>query len=1045
MTSRSVRGAKPPKEVKDPGGRLRPVGLGRQPKEEIQSVDWYESVARTDIEKRQAVELKREVGAVGAIVGMSVEHGYDMVALQQEVERLRLERDRVKVNNDLENARMAFKRDEWLLGKRVGVKEAKDLRSQVPRGSLYDPVYGFEVRIDAVTPTPPGKGEAIVLVYGLFEGTTKSGPLKTTQRSAPEYSFKTRMKRARFEVAHDFVKLAPNRNVSLVIEVQVAVGEFSTQAAGWTVLPIFTEEGDVLQGDWSVPVFAPPLSIGIPRDQLNDLPLAQGLPNVLIRLARNRPRSEEFDEYGDTPEPEEFEEEEKPAPDDSQYLLPPNMSLPTPRWVRQEYEIAPPEAPKTPLAGIEGLNSLKMEKDDGRDSKLSGLEGIHERAWVDYVAPPSALKPCSAPDILVVILDAARFLPDNVSVTRATLSLVNEQGVPLTEEATTTDVGDVDSGVHSPRFALAVVLLVQDLSPRTWMSVRIDAVDPMSGNKSVTVGFATLPLLLHPATGRTPSQDQANTYNKDLKAHLDSLDPPEGQQQEEIRRAGIRPPPRLRVQTGGVQIPIRVAPGAYVSRDPSTLGKQPRMPCCTAILRVFLNPTDEDAAAAVEKAGLRAVLDDYLEEEEAAKERERISKMAPQAKRKGQVRDGLGRERDAGDREAEEEEERVLRIVRKLSSNKPPYPTGQYDSSSCHPSGSEGAMYSVRLAQFTKDITIRDSLAQLLDEKTYDSVRGSTAAAREAARNVISKGDEGRLPPTDLTYFCAYNPGVGLKAAVDGANNLPLPGRSRKGAIPICFMGVSSQCNFFTAERMTLDAHANCAIVLDSSVKHPRWAEGYRSIQNVPFRGETGGLIIQVAWLLGHTKEGGWQEKDAKIESVGWTAVSLFTSETLPYVTCGSFVVPLYKGEVPIDVGDKLDVIGVEKTLKKMEEEGRAKLLGEASVLVRLVDLQRGATANPTMPPVCDDANLNLPREWSEKMVASWASGQIRMDGPKVAKYWQVQKGLLEGRTKVFKETHLGKVEKEATFQESMRSILTNITGIQTVEIQTHAAPGSGA
>ena len=40
------------------------------------------------------------------------------------------------------------------------------------------------------------------------------------------------MKRARFEVAHDFVKLAPARNVSLVIEVQVAVGEFSTQAAG---------------------------------------------------------------------------------------------------------------------------------------------------------------------------------------------------------------------------------------------------------------------------------------------------------------------------------------------------------------------------------------------------------------------------------------------------------------------------------------------------------------------------------------------------------------------------------------------------------------------------------------------------------------------------------------------------------------------------------------------------------------------------------------------------------------------------------------------
>ena len=135
--------------------------------------------------------------------------------------------------------------------------------------------------------------------------------------------------------------------------------------------------------------------------------------------------------------------------------------------------------------------------------------------------------------------------------------------------------------------------------------MQIDSVD-MYTKKSVTVGFAVFPVLLHPSTGRSPSADQARLYMQGLKAHLDSINPPEGVRGVEIARAGFKPAPRLRCQVGGLQIPLRVSPGTYAPRDPSHLSKPPRLPCCTVLVRVFINPVQEDAEEAVRAAGIVA-------------------------------------------------------------------------------------------------------------------------------------------------------------------------------------------------------------------------------------------------------------------------------------------------------------------------------------------------------------------------------------------------------------------------------------------------------
>jgi len=250
---------------------------------------------------------------------------------------------------------------------------------------------------------------------------------------------------------------------------------------------------------------------------------------------------------------------------------------------------------------------------------------------------------------------------------------------------------------------------------------------------------------------------------------------------------------------------------------------------------------------------------------------------------------GQGVEAARGDTRTEVErrtdDESVVRVIEKLARHKPQYVTGKYDSSTCHPTGSEIATYKIRLAQFKKDLAVKDVLRVLLAKPVDARAEGggeasgrkshgegrrkkgkqsgggewgdrepggngekvgeeeeemlrdmevvakleTWAAARETSGQLISKGDGGRLPPLDLSYFCVYSSQVGFKIAIDGANNLPAPGRSSKGGIPVCLFGATLQSNFFVKERMKSDTHACCAVSIDSSQKCPRYLGRLRS------------------------------------------------------------------------------------------------------------------------------------------------------------------------------------------------------------------------
>jgi hypothetical protein len=95
--------------------------------------------------------------------------------------------------------------------------------------------------------------------------------------------------------------------------------------------------------------------------------------------------------------------------------------------------------------------------------------------------------------------------------------------------------------------------------------------------------------------------------------------------------------------------------------------------------------------------------------------------------------------------------------------------------------------------------------------------------------------------------------------------------------------------------------------------------------------------------------------------------------------------------------------------------------------------------------PIPNPQSPNQVRHWPESM-------DERFDEQKTAAFWNLQKGLFEGRIKDFKETHIPTPKKkgtaisgvdEAGLIEGLRKNLTTITGIQTVDVPAGAHAGA--
>ncbi|KAJ1480734.1 hypothetical protein T484DRAFT_1809671, partial [Baffinella frigidus] len=170
-------------------------------------------------------------------------------------------------------------------------------------------------------------------------------------------------------------------------------------------------------------------------------------------------------------------------------------------------------APIVPALDMSKIHEVKSKDDEEQVEKVeegsvrrpNPFKGIPRKAWCPFMTEPGKLQTVKYDESLLVVLDAARFLPDNVALTQATISIVDDKGRLVSREATAMDVCHADSGTHSPVFSLSAFIDVVDVPPRSWVVIRFDALDVYT-SFPVIVGYAVHPLF------RTETNDLYSEY-----------------------------------------------------------------------------------------------------------------------------------------------------------------------------------------------------------------------------------------------------------------------------------------------------------------------------------------------------------------------------------------------------------------------------------------------------------------------------------------------------------------------------------------------------
>jgi len=145
------------------------------------------------------------------------------------------------------------------------MREAFALRAMVPAGGNYDPVDGFGLRFDLLQPLPR-TCQNVLLVYGLYEGSGALMPLQSAPLAEVFFELGGDNQGARLSWIHHgriFKKLPPTADVVCVVEVQAVELDGVSSPVGWTVVPLFDKEHQLIAGAWRLPLLEPPIKLAL--------------------------------------------------------------------------------------------------------------------------------------------------------------------------------------------------------------------------------------------------------------------------------------------------------------------------------------------------------------------------------------------------------------------------------------------------------------------------------------------------------------------------------------------------------------------------------------------------------------------------------------------------------------------------------------------------------------------------------------------------------------------------------------------------------------
>ena len=200
---------------------------------------------------------------------------------------------------------------------------------------------------------------------------------------------------------------------------------------------------------------------------------------------------------------------------------------------------------------------------------VDGGPGIEAHLTHRYVVGNKGLNTgvaCGPDEKLLIILDGARFLPDNVSLAYATLAMVRPDGSSV-DIATTSakhafgvpntrahGVADLEASLHSPTFQLSCSFRLRDCDPRSCIVVRIDALDHHlpPGSLPVCVGLACFSVFKQISNGQAFGDEQA-------EQHMAAITSAEtGARRQNLDHLAAQDLlPKIAIVKGGWQIPIR--------------------------------------------------------------------------------------------------------------------------------------------------------------------------------------------------------------------------------------------------------------------------------------------------------------------------------------------------------------------------------------------------------------------------------------------------------------------------------------------------------
>eukprot|EP01028_Stygiella_incarcerata_P003115 TRINITY_DN1588_c0_g1_i6.p1 TRINITY_DN1588_c0_g1~~TRINITY_DN1588_c0_g1_i6.p1 ORF type:complete len:1564 (+),score=502.49 TRINITY_DN1588_c0_g1_i6:351-5042(+) len=235
---------------------------------------------------------------------LKYQHMQEMAKLRYEMERLKQENELEKLRAELEESKKSQEKkrehEKWLEDQKRALVEAR-FRKQIALEQskpdtadsaqsldhVYKPEVGLALFWDFVAGLPK-RAMQVFVAYGFFNKDEQKSAIRALPTMDCE-SDGARHNRSILAVKRKFVKMAASPHSRVVMEIQMVVKPAmgprqpaKTHSLGWTAMPLFRENGNLMTGNWTIPVFWPPTSVQMTVDEM--VQNAKRVPHMTLNI-----------------------------------------------------------------------------------------------------------------------------------------------------------------------------------------------------------------------------------------------------------------------------------------------------------------------------------------------------------------------------------------------------------------------------------------------------------------------------------------------------------------------------------------------------------------------------------------------------------------------------------------------------------------------------------------------------------------------------------------------------------------------------------------